>query len=69
MCHIGGISSGLAMLMAGGCHVLIPKFEAKLAAQAIEENHVTSLITVPAIMADLISAVRYPKLYVLMPFM
>lgn len=58
MCHIGGISSGLAMLMAGGCHVLIPKFEAKLAAQVIEENYVTSLITVPAIMADLISAFR-----------
>lgn len=58
MCHIGGISSGLAMLMAGGCHVFIPKFEAKLAAQAIEENRVTSLITVPTIMADLISALR-----------
>ncbi|KAA8514830.1 hypothetical protein F0562_018009 [Nyssa sinensis] len=58
LCHIGGISSAMAMLMAGGCHVLIPKFEAKSAVQAIEQHYVTSLITVPAIMSDLISLIR-----------
>lgn len=58
ICHIGGISSCLAMLMVGGCHVFIPKFDAKLASAAIEQNHVTSLITVPAMMADLISFAR-----------
>ncbi|KAH9623442.1 hypothetical protein KSS87_023143 [Heliosperma pusillum] len=58
MCHIGGISSCLAMLMAGGCHVVIPKFVAEIAVEAIRENHVTSLITVPAILADLVSTIR-----------
>lgn len=59
LCHIGGISSCIAMLMAGGCHVLIPKFDAKSCFQAIEQLHVTSFITVPAMIADLISYGRY----------
>ncbi|XP_020593308.1 2-succinylbenzoate--CoA ligase, chloroplastic/peroxisomal isoform X2 [Phalaenopsis equestris] len=58
LCHIGGISSCIAMIMAGGCHVFIPKFGAKLASAAFEQNHVTSLITVPAMLADLISFAR-----------
>ncbi|XP_022716462.1 2-succinylbenzoate--CoA ligase, chloroplastic/peroxisomal isoform X2 [Durio zibethinus] len=58
LCHIGGLSSAMAMLMVGACHVFIPKFEATLALEAIERHHVTSLITVPAIMADLISSIR-----------
>lgn len=55
LCHIGGISSALAMLMAGGRHILLPKFEAKLAVESIDQHCVTSLITVPAMMTDLIS--------------
>ncbi|XP_019701467.1 2-succinylbenzoate--CoA ligase, chloroplastic/peroxisomal isoform X2 [Elaeis guineensis] len=55
LCHIGGISSCIAMLMAGGCHVFIPKFDAKSCFQAIEQLRVTSFITVPAMIADLIS--------------
>ncbi|KAH0468995.1 hypothetical protein IEQ34_002227 [Dendrobium chrysotoxum] len=62
MCHIGAISSCIAMLMVGGCHVFIPKFDAKLVASAVEQNHVTSLITVPAMMAGLISFTRLPVL-------
>ncbi|EHA8587296.1 putative 2-succinylbenzoate--CoA ligase, chloroplastic/peroxisomal [Cocos nucifera] len=58
LCHIGGISSCIAMLMAGGCHVFIPKFDAKSCFQAIEQLHVTSFITVPAMIADLISCGR-----------
>ncbi|KAL0926526.1 hypothetical protein M5K25_002766 [Dendrobium thyrsiflorum] len=58
MCHIGAISSCIAMLMVGGCHVFIPKFDAKLVSSAVEQNHVTSLITVPAMMAALISFTR-----------
>ncbi|XP_066326121.1 2-succinylbenzoate--CoA ligase, chloroplastic/peroxisomal-like [Miscanthus floridulus] len=58
LCHIGGISSCMAILMAGGCHVLIPKFDAKSAFDAIQEQGVTSFITVPAIMADLLSYAR-----------
>ncbi|CAL5009876.1 unnamed protein product [Urochloa decumbens] len=62
MCHIGGISSCMAVLMAGGCHVLIPKFDAKSAFDAIKEHGVTSFITVPAIMADLLSHARKEKI-------
>uniref|UniRef100_M1BWL1 Acyl-activating enzyme 14 n=1 Tax=Solanum tuberosum TaxID=4113 RepID=M1BWL1_SOLTU len=58
LCHIGGISSALALLMAGGCHILLPKFEAKLAVESIDQHSVTSLITVPAMMTDLISFYR-----------
>ncbi|GLU17540.1 hypothetical protein SLE2022_339020 [Rubroshorea leprosula] len=58
LCHIGGLSSAMAMLMVGACHVLIPKFEAISALEAIEQHDVTSLITVPAIMADIISLIR-----------
>ncbi|KAL6857248.1 hypothetical protein ACP4OV_018630 [Aristida adscensionis] len=58
LCHIGGISSCMAVVMAGGCHVLIPKFDAKSAFDAIREHRVTSFITVPAIMADLLSYAR-----------
>ncbi|XP_072968598.1 2-succinylbenzoate--CoA ligase, chloroplastic/peroxisomal [Typha angustifolia] len=61
LCHIGGISSCISMLMAGGCHVLIPKFDAKSALEAIEGHKVTSFITVPAMMADLISYGRKGK--------
>ncbi|KAK6932059.1 AMP-binding enzyme, C-terminal domain [Dillenia turbinata] len=58
LCHIGGLSSALAMLMVGASHVIIPKFEAKSAIKAIYLHNVTSFITVPAIMADLLSLLR-----------
>ncbi|CAO2176598.1 unnamed protein product [Urochloa humidicola] len=62
LCHIGGISSCMAILMAGGCHVLIPKFDANSAFNAIKEHGVTSFITIPAIMADLLSHARKEKI-------
>lgn len=58
LCHIGGISSAMAMLMIGACHIIIPKFDAKSAIKAIEKFHVTSFITVPAMMADILSLIR-----------
>lgn len=63
--HVGGLSSALAMLMSSGCHVILPKFEAKSALEAIQKYHVTSFITVPAIMSDIISFNRFsgPKSY------
>ena len=64
LCHIGGLSSAMTMLMVGGCHVLIPKFEPKSALEAIERHKVTSFITVPAIMAGLISLIRYTIIFV-----
>lgn len=61
LCHIGGISSAMAMLMTGACHVIIPKFNAKSAVEAIEQYHVTSFITVPAMMADILSIIRMKR--------
>ncbi|KAI4299709.1 hypothetical protein L6164_033141 [Bauhinia variegata] len=58
LCHIGGLSSAMAMLMVGGCHVLMPKFDAQSAVEAIEQYTVTSLITVPAILVDMILLIR-----------
>ncbi|XAR72548.1 o-succinylbenzoate--CoA ligase [Bertholletia excelsa] len=62
LCHIGGISSAMAMLMAGGCHVFLPKFEAKSVIEAIDQLHVTAFTTVPAIMADIISLIRMERI-------
>ncbi|EXB75224.1 2-succinylbenzoate--CoA ligase [Morus notabilis] len=58
LCHIGGLSSAISMLLVGACHVLMPKFEAKSALEVVQQYSVTSLITVPAMMADLISTAR-----------
>ncbi|XP_028770166.1 2-succinylbenzoate--CoA ligase, chloroplastic/peroxisomal [Neltuma alba] len=63
LCHIGGLSSAMAMLMVGGCHVLMPKFDAQSAVDAIEQYTVTSLITVPAIMADMVSLIRGKEIW------
>ncbi|KAG2269987.1 hypothetical protein Bca52824_064542 [Brassica carinata] len=59
--HIGGLSSAMAMLMVGACHVLLPKFDAKTALQVMEQHCVTCFITVPAMMADLVSVNRTTK--------
>ncbi|XP_047312939.1 2-succinylbenzoate--CoA ligase, chloroplastic/peroxisomal [Impatiens glandulifera] len=61
LCHIGGISSGLAMLMVGGRHILFPKFEASSTLKAIRQFRVTSFLTVPAIMSDIVSLTRRDK--------
>ncbi|KAI3710055.1 hypothetical protein L2E82_39828 [Cichorium intybus] len=61
--HVGGLSSALAMLMSSGCHVILPKFEAKSALEAIQKYHVTSFITVPAIMSDIISFNRKYQIF------
>ena len=50
--------------MVGGCHVLIPKFDVKMAVEALEESHVTSFITVPAILASLLAMIRYFSAYI-----
>ncbi|KAF8105813.1 hypothetical protein N665_0155s0030 [Sinapis alba] len=59
--HIGGLSSAMAMLMVGACHVLLPKFDAETALQVMEQHCVTCFITVPAMMADLVSVNRTTK--------
>ncbi|CAJ1962960.1 unnamed protein product [Sphenostylis stenocarpa] len=63
LCHIGGLSSAMTMLMVGGCHVLMSKFDAESAIGAIEQYAVTSFITVPAIMASLTSIIRQKDIW------
>lgn len=55
LCHIGGISSAHAMILAGGCHVFQPKFQVLQAIEAIGQYQVTAMITVPAMLKDLTS--------------
>ncbi|XP_010540647.1 PREDICTED: 2-succinylbenzoate--CoA ligase, chloroplastic/peroxisomal isoform X2 [Tarenaya hassleriana] len=56
--HIGGLSSAMAMLMVGACHVLLPKFDAETALKATGQHLVTCFITVPTMMSDLVSMNR-----------
>eukprot|EP00850_Spirogloea_muscicola_P016501 SM000134S26944 [mRNA] locus=s134:194785:198483:+ [translate_table: standard] len=56
LCHIGGISSALAMVMARGRHIFLPRFDPAQATQAVFEHHVTALIAVPTMLTDLASA-------------
>ncbi|KAG2304036.1 hypothetical protein Bca52824_032687 [Brassica carinata] len=55
------LSSAMAMLMVGASHVLLPKFDAVTALQAMEQHCVTCFITVPAMMSDLVSVNRTTK--------
>ncbi|GMH38364.1 hypothetical protein BSKO_06248 [Bryopsis sp. KO-2023] len=51
--HIGGISSGMAMLMAGAKHIFMPKFSGTQAAALARQFGVTALIAVPAMIVDI----------------
>ncbi|XP_057830057.2 2-succinylbenzoate--CoA ligase, chloroplastic/peroxisomal isoform X2 [Cryptomeria japonica] len=55
LCHIGGISSALAIVLAGGCHIFLPKFEAASAIFAIQRYSVSAMITVPTMLADIVT--------------
>ena len=54
--HIGGLSSAVAMLMAGGRHIFAPRFSAAGAVALIRRHSVTATIAVPAMVADLAAA-------------
>ena len=54
--HIGGLSSAIAVLMAGGTHVFMGRFHAAAALNMISQHQITSFIAVPAMMADLTAA-------------
>lgn len=51
--HIGGLSSAMAVLKAGGTHVFMGKFSAKAALEAIHRHRITAIIAVPAMISDL----------------
>ena len=54
--HIGGISSALAMLMAGARHVFLPRFAPADFLATVQACGVTSFIAVPAMVAVLVDA-------------
>lgn len=56
LCHIGGISSLLAMLMAGGASVFDAAFSAARLPALLRDHRVTALIAVPAMLVDVIQA-------------
>lgn len=54
--HIGGLSSAVAVLMAGGMHLFMGRFTAGNTLDVIQSSKVTAFIAVPAMMADLAAA-------------
>eukprot|EP00897_Mesotaenium_endlicherianum_P002608 jgi/Mesen1/2375/ME000156S01519 len=56
LCHIGGISSALAMVMACGRHVFAARYDADVAISHMRAHRVTALIAVPAMLADLVAS-------------
>lgn len=54
--HIGGLSSAVAILMAGGTHLFMGRFTAGNTLDVIRNSKVTAFIAVPAMMADLAAA-------------
>ena len=55
LCHVGGLVSWLSMLYVGAQHILLPAFSAQAVVEAIQRHCVTSLIAVPAMIADLLA--------------
>ncbi|CAI7838673.1 unnamed protein product, partial [Closterium sp. NIES-54] len=56
LCHIGGISSLLAMLTACARNVLVPRFLPSHLPHLFSRHRITALIAVPAMLTDLVSA-------------
>ena len=62
--HIGGLSSAVAVLMAGGTHLFMARFSASNTLHIIQTSKVTAFIAVPAMVADLAAAAgssQYPS--------
>ncbi|CAM9690703.1 unnamed protein product, partial [Phaeothamnion confervicola] len=54
--HVGGLSSSVAVTLAGGCHVFLPRFNAAAALAAVEAAGVNLLVVVPAMLHAVITA-------------
>lgn len=52
--HVGGISSALAVTLAGGCHVFVPKFSPACGSAAVRAGRVNSVVVVPTMLHMLI---------------
>ncbi|GBF96919.1 hypothetical protein Rsub_08999 [Raphidocelis subcapitata] len=55
LCHIGGLSSALAALLAGAQHVFMPRYSPADTARLVRRHRVTALIAVPAMVEDLLA--------------
>ena len=51
--HVGGISSAVAVTMAGGMHILASKFEPVAARLLIQKHAISTLVVVPSMLAIL----------------
>ncbi|XP_024529289.1 2-succinylbenzoate--CoA ligase, chloroplastic/peroxisomal [Selaginella moellendorffii] len=54
LCHIGGISSVLAMVMAGSQQLFLPKFETSAVLQALKDYEISTMIVVPTMLRDIL---------------
>lgn len=63
LCHIGSLSSALANIMVGASHVILPKFQAVAVFDAIKEHRVTSMVIIPAMLADVVAASKTSNRY------
>ncbi len=54
MCHLTDGMSTLAVTMAGGTHVFVPKFDARQVLEAVEAHAVTNVTLVPTMIAMLL---------------
>lgn len=54
--HVGGISSSLAVTMAGGCHVFVPRFTPTSGSAAVRTGGVNTLVVVPTILDMMLKA-------------
>jgi acyl-CoA synthetase (AMP-forming)/AMP-acid ligase II len=53
--HIGGISSALAVLMAGSRHVFLEKYSPALLFSSLSQHRATATIAVPAMLSDILA--------------
>lgn len=54
--HVGGISSSLAVTMAAGCHVFVPRFTPSSGFAAVQTGGVNTLVVVPTILDMMLKA-------------
>ncbi len=59
--HLAGASPAIALTMAGGTHVCLPKFDAVLAFQAIERHKVNYCLFVPTMVNMLINHPEFER--------
>lgn len=57
MFHVGGLNSALAVMMAGGTHIFLDKFDGSAAVKAIKHYKINTLVVVPAMLHAILQAI------------